>query len=965
MSALALPGITFDPIVAPPADFLPRMDVCGFVGFASSGPINVPVLVEDSIRFRDVFGPDLTVARTVDGVNVRAHLGAAVDAFFANGGVRAWVVRVAETTGEDAAVTNEFIVPGLISPGTADGQVTEWRLGRVKARSAGAWSDELRVAALLAVDGGVATTITSNELTVPGGTTASEHDVLRIRLSPSRSIFTAVSSVSPLIDDSATTADAMTIGFSTGESGSWLVDTALDFDALAAIDFADEGRAVVRLNTGDPIDIGAARLEVLPAVDVGAPHISLVVPTDTEIGDGDVVAIAGTDDGVALTLLWIGDQSFPTSAPADGQDRYELRRSMTIAPLAADWDSTETIADPLIFERLTVNLQVHSGDHLIASLPGISTHADHARSMTSLPPDEELYSRLAHIPRATTGRASLAEFRNRPLRDLEATVTEPRFPLAAGTASTLLPLALATTQDQTVIGPPPAAAAQLDAPIRNGLARFGAGLFVDPALAAVGPDQIRETAFAVAYVNSNPRPLQGMHALLPLDEVTLVAVPDAGHSGWDRIEVPTPPPLQAPVLQNPVSGEDPAPGSISWSAVSGAESYELLVSPAPEQVNAQRYVTAELTQVLQDLPDCPEARFFRVRARRGIEAGPWSNMTAAFVPVDNFGPCDPPTVPVDLQDAEAAAAADPAAVAWRSRPAIDADPWNDLRAIHAATLRWSAARGDVFALLDLPQSFTAHEAAAYSESLRGTVSEFGTNGMEQTSAFLADGIPRLTSGEASLLQLAAFYHPWIVSGFADAAGGVREQPPAGAMAGIYARRTRDRGAWVAPANESLREVTGLSPNFTDADHLRLLESSVNPIGRDPRGFRPLTARTAGTALGTRHVNVRRLLQLLRRLAAREAMTDVFEPNNAEFRELVRMRFETLLSAMHSRGAFAGATTSEAFEVSTGDAVNTAGLVDRGRFVVEIRVAPSLPLEFITVRLVLSKSAETLVEEALQ
>ena len=29
-------------------DALPRMDVCGFVGFAARGPIDVPVLVEDA-----------------------------------------------------------------------------------------------------------------------------------------------------------------------------------------------------------------------------------------------------------------------------------------------------------------------------------------------------------------------------------------------------------------------------------------------------------------------------------------------------------------------------------------------------------------------------------------------------------------------------------------------------------------------------------------------------------------------------------------------------------------------------------------------------------------------------------------------------------------------------------------------------------------------------------------------------
>ena len=43
------------------------MDVAGFVGFAARGPMDIPVLVEDPVAFRDVFGPDLELATTDDG----------------------------------------------------------------------------------------------------------------------------------------------------------------------------------------------------------------------------------------------------------------------------------------------------------------------------------------------------------------------------------------------------------------------------------------------------------------------------------------------------------------------------------------------------------------------------------------------------------------------------------------------------------------------------------------------------------------------------------------------------------------------------------------------------------------------------------------------------------------------------------------------------------------------------------
>ena len=50
-------------------------------------------------------------------------------------------------------------------------------------------------------------------------------------------------------------------------------------------------------------------------------------------------------------------------------------------------------------------------------------------------------------------------------------------------------------------------------------------------------------------------------------------------------------------------------------------------------------------------------------------------------------------------------------------------------------------------------------------------------------------------------------------------------------------------------------------------------------------------------------------------------------------------------------AFSGSTAATAFQVVTGDAVNTRQSVERGRFIVELRVAPSRPLVFLTIRLV--------------
>ncbi len=146
-----LPGIAFEAV--PPRR---RRDACrAWTSPASSAS---PRAARSTSRSRSrtrsrsatCSAPDPELARTDDGTPVRAHLGPAVEAFFANGGRRAWVVRVA-ATGPEGAVTNRFRVPGLLLPGSSTEGARGWRAVTMPARSAGAWSDALTVGAALEV----------------------------------------------------------------------------------------------------------------------------------------------------------------------------------------------------------------------------------------------------------------------------------------------------------------------------------------------------------------------------------------------------------------------------------------------------------------------------------------------------------------------------------------------------------------------------------------------------------------------------------------------------------------------------------------------------------------------------------------------------------------------------------------------------------------------------------------------
>jgi phage tail sheath protein FI len=82
---------------------------------------------------------------------------------------------------------------------------------------------------------------------------------------------------------------------------------------------------------------------------------------------------------------------------------------------------------------------------------------------------------------------------------------------------------------------------------------------------------------------------------------------------------------------------------------------------------------------------------------------------------------------------------------------------------------------------------------------------------------------------------------------------------------------------------------------------------------------------------------------------------------AAFHRSVRRGFEAMLDSLFMRGAFAGATAETSYRVVTDTSVNTPEAVDQGRFTVELRVAPSLPLRFMTIRL-LQTGDRTLVTE---
>jgi phage tail sheath protein FI len=198
-------------------------------------------------------------------------------------------------------------------------------------------------------------------------------------------------------------------------------------------------------------------------------------------------------------------------------------------------------------------------------------------------------------------------------------------------------------------------------------------------------------------------------------------------------------------------------------------------------------------------------------------------------------------------------------------------------------------------------------------------------------------VPRLDASELGALSRGGLWHPWLL--------GAELQAPDGAVAGALALRARSRGAWTAAANMALPGVLALVPEPEPSALQSLLDGRVNAIRQLPGRFAALSQDTLAVDEDLRPINVRRLLDLLRRACLLHGPAYVFEPNDGLLRRSVQRGFEGLLERLFRLGAFAGRRADEAFQVGV------VSEPDAARLTVELRVAPARPLVFLTVRLV--------------
>ena len=201
----------------------------------------------------------------------------------------------------------------------------------------------------------------------------------------------------------------------------------------------------------------------------------------------------------------------------------------------------------------------------------------------------------------------------------------------------------------------------------------------------------------------------------------------------------------------------------------------------------------------------------------------------------------------------------------------------------------------------------------------------------------------------------AIYLPWFkVLDPLSTNGEPRITPPAGHIAGVFARQTNERGVHKAPAGveANIRGIVDAVQEFGFGDSEILNPASVNVIMRRPNyGVVVWGARTLTTDRTMIYVSDQRLNMFIKQSLENGTQWVVFEPNDSLLWKSVRVTCEEFLHVLWSvHGSLFGATADEAFFVVCDETNNTQATIDAGFLFVDIGYAPVKPAEFVVFRI---------------
>ncbi len=180
-------------------------------------------------------------------------------------------------------------------------------------------------------------------------------------------------------------------------------------------------------------------------------------------------------------------------------------------------------------------------------------------------------------------------------------------------------------------------------------------------------------------------------------------------------------------------------------------------------------------------------------------------------------------------------------------------------------------------------------------------------------------------------------------------------PPSAALAGIYCYVDSTSGVHKAPANvsvgTSIAPIVNINSEQQEDLNMPLNGKAVNAIRSFPgKGVLVWGARTLdGNSQDWKYISVRRTLIMIEQSVKKGVESYVFEANTARTWLKVKTAIENFLADTWRKGSLAGASTTEAFEVSVGlGSTMTPEDILEGVMRVSVKVAITRPAEFIEI-----------------
>jgi len=240
-------------------------------------------------------------------------------------------------------------------------------------------------------------------------------------------------------------------------------------------------------------------------------------------------------------------------------------------------------------------------------------------------------------------------------------------------------------------------------------------------------------------------------------------------------------------------------------------------------------------------------------------------------------------------------------------------------------LDYADDRGDVFVILTTPKGFDGQAAADFRSITFNRKDKY-----------------------------AAMYWPWIKVTDPLNSAKTLTVPPLGWIAGVYARTDQTRNVGKAPGGTvdgALRFLSGLEHDPDKGERDLVYPLRVNPlINSTQTGLAVWGVRTLSPTNDVlRYVNAVRLFQFVEKSIFNSTFNFVFENITANLYNQLKTTCDGFLHNLFTNGYFAGSTPTQAYFVICDETNNPPEVANAGQVIVDIGIAPNRPGEFIRFR----------------